>query len=524
MSEAGNFLALHRHGFVRVAAATPRVLTGRRRLQPRRDPRPRRAAPTRPRRRPRGLPRALRLVLRDRRPAPADRAARRGRGGDRRDRRGQRRALRRCCSSARRCGATAGSTTARWRSRAGGCSASCRRASCRTTASTTRSAGSPPAATSTGTTIRVAGAEVPFGTDLIFAAERPRRASASTSRSARTSGRAVPPSTVGALGRRDDPRQPLRLEHHHRQGRRAPPALPLAVGARRRRLRLFGRRPGREHDRPRLGRPGRDLRARRPARRVASASPLRAELAHRRRRHRPHPRRAHAHAAPSTTRPRPPAPGDARSAGSRFDHRPRRRRHRPRPPDPPLPLRAQPRRASSTRTATRRSTSRSRASPRRFQATGGEHMVIGVSGGLDSTHALIVAAKVCDRLGLPRYDDPRLHHARLRHRRGDQGQRLEADERARHHAAPRSTSARPRGRCSHDIGHPFADGEPVYDVTFENVQAGLAHRLPVPPRQPAPRLRHRHRRPLRARARLVHLRRRRPDEPLRASTPACRRR
>ena len=31
-------------------------------------------------------------------------------------------------------------------------------------------------------------------------------------------------------------------------------------------------------------------------------------------------------------------------------------------------------------------------------------MVIGVSGGLDSTHALIVAAKVCDRLGLPRTD------------------------------------------------------------------------------------------------------------------------
>ena len=39
---------------------------------------------------------------------------------------------------------------------------------------------------------------------------------------------------------------------------------------------------------------------------------------------------------------------------------------------------------------------------RRFEATSGTHMVIGVSGGLDSTHALIVAAKVCDRLGLPR--------------------------------------------------------------------------------------------------------------------------
>ena len=24
-----------------------------------------------------------------------------------------------------------------------------------------------------------------------------------------------------------------------------------------------------------------------------------------------------------------------------------------------------------------------------------------------------------------------------------------------------------------DLDHPFADGEPVYDVTFENVQAGL---------------------------------------------------
>ena len=39
---------------------------------------------------------------------------------------------------------------------------------------------------------------------------------------------------------------------------------------------------------------------------------------------------------------------------------------------------------------------------KRFQATRSKSMVIGVSGGLDSTHALIVAAKVCDRLGLPR--------------------------------------------------------------------------------------------------------------------------
>ena len=38
----------------------------------------------------------------------------------------------------------------------------------------------------------------------------------------------------------------------------------------------------------------------------------------------------------------------------------------------------------------------------RLQATGIERIVIGVSGGLDSTHALIVAARTMDRLGLPR--------------------------------------------------------------------------------------------------------------------------
>ena len=39
---------------------------------------------------------------------------------------------------------------------------------------------------------------------------------------------------------------------------------------------------------------------------------------------------------------------------------------------------------------------------KRLQSTGIEKIVIGVSGGLDSTHALIVAARTMDRLGLPR--------------------------------------------------------------------------------------------------------------------------
>ena len=40
----------------------------------------------------------------------------------------------------------------------------------------------------------------------------------------------------------------------------------------------------------------------------------------------------------------------------------------------------------------------------RLRAIGQPKVVIGVSGGLDSTHALIVAAKAMDRLGRPRSD------------------------------------------------------------------------------------------------------------------------
>ena len=150
--------------------------------------------------------------------------------------------------------------------------------------------------------------------------------------------------------------------------------------------------------------------------------------------------------------------------------------------------------------------------------------MIGVSGGLDSTHALIVAAKAFDRLGLPRDEHPRLHHAGLRHQRGHQGQRLALMQALRRHRRTRSTSARPRRQMLADMGHPFAEGEPVYDVTFENVQAGLRTDYLFRLANQHERLRPRHRRPLGAGARLVHLRRRRPDEPLQRQLPACRRR
>jgi NAD+ synthase (glutamine-hydrolysing) len=108
---------------------------------------------------------------------------------------------------------------------------------------------------------------------------------------------------------------------------------------------------------------------------------------------------------------------------------------------------------------------------KRLTATGIEKLVIGVSGGLDSTQALIVAAKTLDRLGLPR--------ANLL---GYSMPGFATSERTRKNAhalmAALGTTAEEidiRPSCAQmlrDLGHPFAAGEPVHDVTFENVQAG----------------------------------------------------
>jgi NAD+ synthase (glutamine-hydrolysing) len=109
---------------------------------------------------------------------------------------------------------------------------------------------------------------------------------------------------------------------------------------------------------------------------------------------------------------------------------------------------------------------------RRFESTSGQGMVIGVSGGLDSTHALIVAAKVCDRLGLPRttirgYTMPGFgtsEGTKSNAWKLMQAMGITAEEIDIRPAAEAMLKA---------IGHPFGRGEPVYDVTFENVQAGL---------------------------------------------------
>ncbi|HUZ13512.1 MAG TPA: NAD(+) synthase [Caulobacteraceae bacterium] len=108
----------------------------------------------------------------------------------------------------------------------------------------------------------------------------------------------------------------------------------------------------------------------------------------------------------------------------------------------------------------------------RLQATGSRTLVIGVSGGLDSTQALIVCARALDRLGRPRSD---IMAYSLPGFATSEGTRANATALMQAiGATPGEIDIRPAARqLLADLGHPFARGEPVHDVTFENVQAGL---------------------------------------------------
>ncbi|WP_010543395.1 NAD(+) synthase [Sphingomonas elodea] len=108
----------------------------------------------------------------------------------------------------------------------------------------------------------------------------------------------------------------------------------------------------------------------------------------------------------------------------------------------------------------------------RLASTRSKSLVIGISGGLDSTHALIVAAKAMDRLGRPRTD---ILGYTMPGFATSEGTKSNAWALMRAVGiTPAEIDIRPTARqMLADIGHPFAKGEPVYDVTFENVQAGL---------------------------------------------------
>ncbi len=108
---------------------------------------------------------------------------------------------------------------------------------------------------------------------------------------------------------------------------------------------------------------------------------------------------------------------------------------------------------------------------RRFRSAG-SRMVIGVSGGLDSTHALIVAAKACDRLGVPRSSILGVTMPGFA-----TGEATKSNAWALMKALDveaMEIDIRPAAaQMLADMDHPYSRGERVYDVTFENVQAGL---------------------------------------------------
>nr|WP_321984356.1 NAD(+) synthase [uncultured Lichenicoccus sp.] len=108
----------------------------------------------------------------------------------------------------------------------------------------------------------------------------------------------------------------------------------------------------------------------------------------------------------------------------------------------------------------------------RLRATGMSRIVIGVSGGLDSTQALIVAARAMDRLGLPRTNILGYTMPGFGTSDGTRGNAMALMQALGvTHAV---LDIRPSARLMlEQMDHPFARGEPVYDVTFENVQAGL---------------------------------------------------
>lgn len=108
----------------------------------------------------------------------------------------------------------------------------------------------------------------------------------------------------------------------------------------------------------------------------------------------------------------------------------------------------------------------------RLRATGSKRVVIGVSGGLDSTHALIVAAKAMDRLGLPRKNI--LAYTMPGFATGAESKSYALALMKALDVTGEELDIRPAAtQMLKDMGHPFGRGEPVYDVTFENVQAGL---------------------------------------------------
>ncbi|MGE2714960.1 NAD(+) synthase [Mycolicibacterium litorale] len=108
----------------------------------------------------------------------------------------------------------------------------------------------------------------------------------------------------------------------------------------------------------------------------------------------------------------------------------------------------------------------------RLRALDYPKIVLGLSGGLDSTHALIVAARAMDREGRPRSDILAftLPGFATGERTKNNATRLAEALGVTFETIDIKSTAE---LMLKEMDHPFSRGEKVYDVTFENVQAGL---------------------------------------------------
>ena len=504
-----NFWSIYQHGFARVAACTGHTVIADPRANAAVRPAP--GAPLLRRgRRGRRLPRAGPDRLLDRGPAVAGRGARRRRGRARARSWPPRRTCCRCSSSARRCGTGTGSTTARSSCTAAGSSASCPSPTRRTTASSTSAARSPPARTSAAGTIQVAGQAVPFGVDLLFAAEdvpglvlhaeicEDMWVPVPPSAQAALAGATVLVNLSGSpitVGRAED----RRLLCRSASSRCLAAYVYAAAG---------------------LGESSTDLSwdgqtmiyengallaetERFPLGDAMAVADVDLDLL----------RQERMRMGTFDDNRRANDALDRRLPARRVPPRPAARRPRTAPQGRALPVRARPTPPGWRWTATRPTTSRSARLQQRLGAIGDPKVVIGVSGGLDSTHALIVAARAMDRAGRPRSDILAFTmpgFATGEHTKGNAHKLMSA----------LGVTAAELDITADRAADAQGDG-PSVRLRRAGVRRHLrerpgraAHRLPVPAGQPARRHRAGHRRPVGAGAGLVHLRRRRPDEPL----------
>ena len=108
----------------------------------------------------------------------------------------------------------------------------------------------------------------------------------------------------------------------------------------------------------------------------------------------------------------------------------------------------------------------------RLRALNYPKVVLGLSGGLDSTHALIVAARAMDREDRPRSDILAFTLPGFATGERTKGNAIRLADALGVTFETIDIKATAELMFT-EIGHPFSRGEKMYDVTFENVQAGL---------------------------------------------------